>query len=796
MEGAIIPRRGRRSEIGREDSRRSTSVSVYAPAMPGTPDARLTRARQPPAVTAFVIAVTGLAVLALLAPFGDAEHPLKRVGVLLAFGGVLEVLHGMRRASTASLRRAAMSGAFSLVMGLLVMSAISLAGGALVLLLAITFAMDGLGYLGAARRSAGRAAAPGVARRGGRSGGGRRPRRRATSGSRRPGSSRSPPHCACSASPGRWRSRPCIRPAMRPRPSSTTWVSPIIRKPPVCSRRSPSRRRCASVPIAGWVAAFIVTLFAIHVARQEPDGTMFGYAAPAIAVAGDMALAVIVAFVVGVPLTFSRVNSTRWLERMVWRWYLSAGEPRRGLRYRLATVWLRYRLRMAMRLREARFSIPAALWRSLAAGLPVAAVIAATVPVWGMSWFFDTENWATGIWNSWAEARTDRWREAMVHAVTGPAGAGPITFAVTPPGAQSGDFSFVVIGDTGEGDASQHALRDQLLTVAGHEDVRFVVLSSDVVYPNGSMIDYETNFWLPFKGVTKPVYAIPGNHDWYDALEAFNATFLEPGAARAAIRARAEADLRLSSTTNARIDGLLGQAARLRGEYQVPTGFQRGTVLRDPVRSLRAGRDRHGHHEADRRGAMEWLEAALDRARGKSIMAVLGHPFYAKSYDMAYGNEPFARLKRLLVDRGVTIMMAGDTHDLEYYVEPPGASTPALHYFVNGGGGAFLSLGTSLEWPAKPPTAEWAFYPTRDDIVRKIDRETPWWKRPAWWWVSRQHAWPFQTEYLSGLFDYNVAPFFQSFIEVRVERRRAASACWPTASTAGCGGAICHARPS
>ena len=304
----------------------------------------------------------------------------------------------------------------------------------------------------------------------------------------------------------------------------------------------------------GWVVAFIITLFAIHIARQEPDGTLFGYAAPAIAVAGDMALAVIFAFVVAVPLTFSRLSSTRWLERMVWRWYLSTGEPRRGPRYRLAAVWLRYRLRMAMRLREARFSIPAALWRSLAAGLPVAAVIAATVPVWGMSWFFDTENWATGIWNSWAEARTDRWREAMVHAVTGPAGAGPITFAVSPPGAQSGDFSFVVIGDTGEGDASQHALRDQLLTVAGHEDVRFVVISSDVVYPNGSMIDYETNFWLPFKGVTKPVYAIPGNHDWYDALEAFNATFLEPDAARAAIRARAEADLRLSSTTDARIE--------------------------------------------------------------------------------------------------------------------------------------------------------------------------------------------------------------------------------------------------
>ena len=76
----------------------------------------------------------------------------------------------------------------------------------------------------------------------------------------------------------------------------------------------------------------------------------------------------------------------------------------------------------------------------------------------------------------------------------------------------------------------------------------------------------------------------------------------------------------------------------------------------------------------------KWLESALERARGKFIMAVLGHPFYAKSYDMAYGNEPFARLKRLLVDRGVTVMMAGDTHDLEYYVEPAGRldSSPAI----------------------------------------------------------------------------------------------------------------------
>ena len=89
-------------------------------------------------------------------------------------------------------------------------------------------------------------------------------------------------------------------------------------------------------------------------------------------------------------------------------------------------------------------------------------------------------------------------------------------FTIAPAGLTGTEpFSFIVIGDTGEGDASQQVLKDSLLRAANMDDVRFVVVSSDVVYPTGAMKDYESRFWLPFKGVTKPVYAIPGNHDWY-----------------------------------------------------------------------------------------------------------------------------------------------------------------------------------------------------------------------------------------------------------------------------------------
>jgi hypothetical protein len=113
--------------------------------------------------------------------------------------------------------------------------------------------------------------------------------------------------------------------------------------------------------------------------------------------------------------------------------------------------------------------------------------------------------------------------------------------------------------------------------------------------------------------------------------------------------------------------------------------------------------------------------------------------------------------------------MGGDTHDLEYYGETHAAGRPTVHHFVNGGGGAYLSFGTALSWPGQPPTADWVHYPDRRAVSQKIDARTPWWKRPAWWWTTRFDAWPFSAEWLSAVFDYNVAPFFQSFVEVRVE---------------------------
>lgn len=431
-----------------------------------------------------------------------------------------------------------------------------------------------------------------------------------------------------------------------------------------------------------------------------------------------------------------------------------------------------HRLRFAVRLRAARYSLPAALSRGLQIGLPAAAFVAATSPVFGMSWFFDTENWAAGLWNRWAETRTDTWREAMVTTVLDhEPRAGAEAFAVSPSGVADGaDFAFIVIGDPGEGDASQQILRDQLLAVAWREDVRFIVVSSDVVYPVGAMKDYETKFWLPFKGTGKPVYAIPGNHDWYDALEAFAATFMTEEAARRTMRARIEVDNRLTSTTDRRIEDLIAQAGQLRRQYGVPTGFQRAPFFQLQTRDFALLAVDTGVIRRVDPAQHAWLQGALAAARGKFTMAILGHPLYAGGLYRAEGDDEFLALHRLLREHGVAIVMAGDTHDLEYYVERgDGGVRGSVTHVVNGGGGAYLSFGTALDWPAAPATADWAFHPTTAQVTGKIRATLPPWKTPFWWWTQYLGAWPYSVEWLSAAFDVNVAPFYQSFVEVRVE---------------------------
>lgn len=106
-----------------------------------------------------------------------------------------------------------------------------------------------------------------------------------------------------------------------------------------------------------------------------------------------------------------------------------------------------------------------------------------------------------------------------------------------------GDFWLDYTADIGDGWNSTYAIADALArpelpvehrgaaeqTHAG----RVLVFGGDEVYPYPSRHEYEvrteTPYRLAFAGRHRPdVFAIPGNHDWYDSLVAFSRSFCRP----------------------------------------------------------------------------------------------------------------------------------------------------------------------------------------------------------------------------------------------------------------------------
>ena len=87
----------------------------------------------------------------------------------------------------------------------------------------------------------------------------------------------------------------------------------------------------ARAPIdRGWTFAFILTLFAIHIGRMTTERTLLSMASPAIAVAGDMLIAVLISLLLITPAYVLFRTPVRWIERRVWGWYLQRRPRRRA----------------------------------------------------------------------------------------------------------------------------------------------------------------------------------------------------------------------------------------------------------------------------------------------------------------------------------------------------------------------------------------------------------------------------------------------------------------------------------
>lgn len=312
------------------------------------------------------------------------------------------------------------------------------------------------------------------------------------------------------------------------------------------------------------------------------------------------------------------------------------------------------------------------------------------------------------------------------------------------------DFSFMLIGDTGEGDMSQYAVVPAFL--AASEGSEFTVIASDVIYPAGDINDYVEKFFVPFAGYSKPIYAIPGNHDWLDGLAGFMKHFC--GAEPPELKfkpPRRQRWARLALVVHHvfwRRPGKVGertlaQGDALRGAAQASGPPQPNMYFCIDTPNLRIvcidtgilGRLDHDQGE--------WL--ARVSAGDKPKLMVSGKPVFA---------GPDASPRRILPADGsdagysdllwnvirdpannYVAMLAGDVHHYERHnVQlPEGRVLPCI---ISGGGGAFMTSTHQIARVERPEFDEgdWVVFPTRGDslraysmvIQRRLARVIPW----------------------------------------------------------------------
>lgn len=78
-------------------------------------------------------------------------------------------------------------------------------------------------------------------------------------------------------------------------------------------------------------------------------------------------------------------------------------------------------------------------------------------------------------------------------------------------------FRFLILGDTGEGDRSQYSLLPLIRAL----QPAFMIINGDVAYPAGragadrNTDDYLAGFFEPYRDLQIPIWAVPGNHEYY-----------------------------------------------------------------------------------------------------------------------------------------------------------------------------------------------------------------------------------------------------------------------------------------
>ena len=233
------------------------------------------------------------------------------------------------------------------------------------------------------------------------------------------------------------------------------------------------------------------------------------------------------------------------------------------------------------------------------------------------------------------------------------------------------------VSDTGDGwDATytvSYYLAQNALTLslakggeARTERGSLLIFGGDEVYPTASLEEYETRLVLPYEHAfprhgfsgslrsSPHVFAIPGNHDWYDSLVSFTRLFCshERFAGWEARQQRSYFALRLP-----------------RGWWLIGTDLQLGSEIDGPQHAF-----------------FEKVEKLM--RPGEQVILCHAEPnwIHEKIYPDEYAYRSIQALEALFGNR-VKLFLAGDYHHYARH-----ANAAGVQKIVAGGGGAFLHL--------------------------------------------------------------------------------------------------------
>jgi hypothetical protein len=290
-------------------------------------------------------------------------------------------------------------------------------------------------------------------------------------------------------------------------------------------------------------------------------------------------------------------------------------------------------------------------------------------------------------------------------------------------------ISVIVMGDTGEGDGSQYALVPGLLKEGAASDFLFII--SDIIYPAGGIDDYENKFCRPYKDYPQPIYAIPGNHDWYDDLTGFMFHFCArhdpapkvagPGSGwkrflrhllwRHAPKGNAQAIARMQA-----IRSQPRQQAHQPGPYLV--------IDAGPV--LLVGIDTGITGSIDR-GQGEWLRR-ISRESTKPKILLTGKPLRVNGELHPDEIEGGGTIDEIVQkpEHNYIAAIGGDVHNYQRYPVKL-ADGRTIQYIVSGGGGAFMSETHKIpnidnSGLTGVSEAEFRCYPLRGDSLSIFSR--------------------------------------------------------------------------